>query len=149
MDIPVVCPSCGPNGTVSYAGSLCYCACRLDCGSMFLDTSDCTCNPCKTNVGTLLNGSPCDDGDNCTESDMCSNGVCTSGNFICGGFAFFVNIVIKNQIYALELNVFQANVIMYLVLLYLQVLSVNRLQSKMEAVVAAVFVKWDNVNRAA
>jgi hypothetical protein len=83
--IPASCPSCGPNGTVIYAGLNCYCSCHNDCGNFYLDPRDCSCNPCLGKTKEYLVNTSCSDNNNCTANDYCSNGVCNSGTYICGG----------------------------------------------------------------
>jgi hypothetical protein len=55
--IPLVCNlNCGTNGTVIYAGNNCYCSCHnpQQCGSYYLDTTDCSCNLCLSKTGNSI-----------------------------------------------------------------------------------------------
>lgn len=66
------------------ANGVCIGGLEIDCG----DGNDCTNDACAVEFGCVyetLTGVACDDGNACTETDLCDNGVCEgSGEPVCG-----------------------------------------------------------------
>jgi len=68
----------------------CFCSCFTLCTTGFVNQTDCSCNPCFSNAGLPVPGTPCNDGNVCTANDTCTvTGSCVGTNICinpCSGF---------------------------------------------------------------